>query len=118
LLPLFLLPLLAAATGAGLILSVLQLRYRDIFFLMQFVMQMGLLVTPVWFPLEALPGPLRWAVACNPMTGVVQGFRWAAVGGPAPPIGVMATSSIAAAALLLYGLIFFRERQETVADYV
>lgn len=117
-LPLFLLPLLAAATGAGLILSVLQLRYRDVFFLMQFFMQMGLLVTPVWFPLEALPPALRWLVACNPMTGVVQGFRWAALKAPAPSVSVLAVSSAAAAVLLLAGLLFFRKRQETIADYV
>ena len=117
-LPLFLAPLLAAATGAGLVLCVLQLRYRDVFFLMQFLMQMGLLVTPVWFPLEALPAGLRWAVACNPMTAVVQGFRWAAFDAPAPSLAVVTLSTAVSAAVLLAGLMFFRSRQEVIADYV
>jgi lipopolysaccharide transport system permease protein len=116
--PLLLLPLLACALGGGMILSVLQLRYRDIFFLMQFLIQMGLLVTPVWFPLEALPAPLQWAIAANPMTGVVQGFRWAVLGAPAPPASVAAVSSLAAFVILGCALVFFRKRQETIADYV
>jgi lipopolysaccharide transport system permease protein len=117
-LPLFLLPLLAVSLGGGLILSVLHLRYRDVFFLMQFFIQLGLLVTPIWYPLEALPESLRWAIACNPMTAVVQGFRWAALGAPPPSAGVLGISTGTAAVALLAGLHFFRKRQETAADYV
>jgi lipopolysaccharide transport system permease protein len=116
--PLFLAPLLSAALGGGLFLSVLQLRYRDILFLLQFVVQLGLLVTPVWFPLEALPKPIQWAIACNPMTAVIQGFRWAAFHAPPPSLTVLASSSITSLALLAAGVCFFRSRQETIADYV
>ena len=117
-LPLFLLPLLSVSLGGGLILSVLHLRYRDVFFLMQFFIQLGLLVTPIWFPLEALPQSLRWAIACNPMTAVVQGFRWAVFSSPPPALPVLAISTATAAVTLLTGLYIFRKRQETAADYV
>jgi lipopolysaccharide transport system permease protein len=118
LLPLFFIPLIAAALGGGLFLSMAQVRYRDIFFLEQFAIQLGLLVTPVWFPLNALPGPVRWAIAFNPMTAVVQGFRWAVLGVDAPSPEVLAASCATAAIWLLAGLHFFRRRQEMVADHV
>jgi lipopolysaccharide transport system permease protein len=118
LLPLFFVPLIVASLGAGLILAMVQVRYRDVFFLMQFGIQLGLLVTPVWFPLSALHGPARWVVALNPMTAVVQGFRWAVFGIDAPSPDVVAISGITTAALLWVGLQYFRARQETVADHV
>jgi len=118
LLPLFFFPLIAAALGAGLFLSVAQVRYRDVFFLTQFAIQLGLLVTPVWFPLKALPEPVRWAMALNPMTAVVQGFRWSVLGVDAPSPEVIAVSCATAAVWVVFGLHFFRRRQEMVADYV
>ncbi|MGA2436291.1 MAG: ABC transporter permease [Bryobacteraceae bacterium] len=118
LLPLFFIPLLAAALGGGLFLAVAQVPYRDVFFLAQFGIQLGLLVTPVWFPLSALPEPIRFAIALNPMTAVVQGFRWTVLGVDAPAAGVLAASCTTAAIWLAGGLYFFRKRQETVADYV
>jgi lipopolysaccharide transport system permease protein len=117
-LPFCIAPLLMVAVGAGLSLSVLQVRYRDVVFLMQFFIQLGLLITPVWFPLDALPAPLRWAVAVNPMTAVVLGFRWAVLGAAAPSFAIVAASSISALGILMGGLHFFRKRQDTVADYV
>lgn len=118
LLPLFFVPLIAAALGAGLFLSMAHVRYRDVFFLAQFVIQLGLLVTPVWFPLKALPDSIRWAMALNPMTAVVQGFRWSVLGVDAPSPGVLAASCVAAAVWVVAGLRFFGKRQEMVADYV
>jgi lipopolysaccharide transport system permease protein len=118
LLPLFFAPLIAAALGAGLFLSILHVRYRDVFFLAQFAIQLGLLVTPVWYPLSALPTPLRWALAFNPMTAVVQGFRWSVLGVDKPSPAVLLLSSMTAALWMAAGLHVFRKRQETVADHV
>lgn len=117
-LPALLAPLLLVAFGGGLILSTLQVRYRDIFYLVQFGLQMGLLVTPVWFPLSAMPERTRWLLALNPMAGIVQGFRWAVLGLEPPAPGVMAVSVVASLVLLIAGLVVFRARQATVADYV
>lgn len=118
LLPLFFVPLLVATLGCGLILSILQVRYRDVFFLVQFALQLGLLVTPVWFPLSALPERTRWLLALNPMTAVVQGFRWAVLGLEPPSLAILAVCLVMSAAVLGIGLAFFRARQSTVADHV
>jgi lipopolysaccharide transport system permease protein len=118
LLPAFVAPLLMAAAGAGLALAILQVRYRDVFFLSQFAVQLGLLVTPVWFPLGALPQSIRWVIALNPMTAVVEGFRWSLLGVDAPSAGVVALSALSSGSLLLIGLHLFRTRHETVSDYV
>ena len=117
-LPLFFVPLVVGSLGTGLLLSLLQVRYRDVFFVLQFGIQLGMLVTPVWFPLEALPPSVRWAVALNPMTAVVQGFRWALIGVTPPKPEVLASSALSCTVLLLAGLLFFRQRQETIADHV
>jgi lipopolysaccharide transport system permease protein len=118
LLPLFCIPMLAAAVGAGLILSMAQVPYRDVFFLSQFVLQLGLLATPVWYSLDVLSPLQRFIVALNPMTAVVQGFRWSVLGVDAPAPDVLALSIVTSAALLLCGLHYFRQRQGTVADHV
>jgi lipopolysaccharide transport system permease protein len=117
-LPLFLLLLAIACLGGGLLLATAQVRYRDVLFLAQYSLQLGLMVTPVWFSLNVLPASLRWAVAVNPMAAVVQGFRWSVLGVDAPSVSVVLTSPITAIALLLLGLFYFSRRQETVADFV
>jgi lipopolysaccharide transport system permease protein len=118
LLPLFLLMLIAIALGTGLVLATAQVRYRDVLFLAQYGLQLGLIVTPIWFSLNALPPQWRWVVALNPMALVVQGFRWSVLGVDAPSPWVIVTSGSVTAGLLLLGLLYFGRRQETVPDYV
>ncbi len=117
-LPFFLLVLMASSFGAGLILSMAQVRYRDVLFAAQYAMQLGLLVTPVWFSLNALPPTLRWVVGLNPMAAVVEGFRWAILGVDRPTAAVVATSAGVSLLLVWVGLWYFGRRHETVADYV
>ncbi len=95
-----------------------QVRYRDVLFAAQYAMQLGLLVTPVWFSLNALPPSLRWVVGLNPMAAVVQGFRWAILGVDRPTAAVVATSAGVSLLLVWVGLWYFGSRHETVADYV
>ncbi len=118
LLPLFLLLLATASFGVGVLLAMAHVRYRDVFFVAQYGLQLGLLVTPVWFSLGALPLSLRWIVALNPMAAVVQGFRWAVLGVDAPSATVLAVSGSVSVGVLLLGLRYFSRRQEVVADYV
>ncbi len=118
LLPLFLILLAVASFGIGLLLGMAHVRYRDVLFVAQYGLQLGLLVTPVWFSLGALPESVRWLVALNPMAAVVQGFRWAVLGVDPPSMTVIAVSGGVAMALLGIGLRYFSRRQEIVADYV
>jgi lipopolysaccharide transport system permease protein len=117
-LPVFLLLALATALGAGLWCSALNVRYRDVQYVLPFVMQALLLASPVAYSATLITNPwLRMVYALNPMAGVIQGFRWAFLGSPAP--GAMIWSSMAVTAVLLAtGLVFFKRMEASFADVI
>ena len=117
-LPIFFLLLFISCFGLGLILAMTQVRYRDVLFAAQYALQIGLMVTPVWFSLNALPPSFRWVVGLNPMAGVVEGFRWALLAVDKPSVEVLVSSFAVSFVLLVAGLWYFGRRQETLADYV
>lgn len=115
---------LVTAVGAGLWLSALNVKYRDVRFVVPFLIQMWLFVTPVIYPssevvprLEAagLPG---WLIGLNPMTGAVEAFRWATLGLDTEPWALVAVSSVVAALLLVSGAVYFRSVERFFADVV
>ncbi len=115
---------LVTAVGAGLWLSALNVKYRDVRFVVPFLIQMWLFVTPVIYPsseviprLEAvgLPG---WLLGLNPMAGAVEAFRWATLGVHTNPWNLVAASSVAAVILLVTGAIYFRSVERFFADVV
>jgi len=121
-LPLFLLLAVLTALGFGLWLSALNVRYRDVNYLLPFLVQIWMFLTPVIYPSTIIPEPFRWLLALNPMTGVVAGFRWALLGeylADAQPPGPLFAVSVAVALLVLAsGLVFFRRTERTFADIV
>jgi lipopolysaccharide transport system permease protein len=118
LVPLFLLVALLTALAAGLWLSALNVRYRDIGYTMPFVIQVWMFLSPVVYPVSIVPQKWRLLYSLNPMVGVIEGFRWALLGKHSPDFGVMAVSTGAVFILLLGGLIFFKNMEETFADVV
>ncbi len=120
-LPLFLLLALVTALGIGLWLSALNVIYRDIGYTLPFLTQLWFFVTPIVFPLskavERYPD-WEWLFAINPMTGVVEGFRWALLGMDRPDFGLMAVSSGIAVLIMVSGLFYFRRMERTFADTV
>lgn len=117
-LPVFLLLALAAALVLGLWLAGLTVRYRDIPFALPFVLQVWMYATPVIYPTSLVPERFRWLIALNPLTAVVDGSRWAMLGG-APPGGVSLAASIGVVAVALAGGVFvFRRSERTFADRV
>ncbi len=122
LLPLFLLLAMFTAFGFGLWLSALNVRYRDVNWLMPFVIQVWMYLTPVVYSSSLLPERFRPYLALNPMTGVVEGFRWALFGesmGSAAPGGMLFLISIfITLVVLLSGLIYFRRTERTFADVI
>lgn len=124
LLPLFLLLALITALGFGLWLSALNVRYRDIKQLIPFIVQIWMYLTPVIYPVDLLPAPLRPLLALNPMTGVVSGFRWAVLGDAATATGLeapgllFALSVVMAVVVLVGGLFYFRSTERTFADII
>ncbi len=116
--PLLLALALVTALGAALWLSALNVRYRDVQYLVPFLAQMWLFVTPVAYPSSLVPEPWRTVYGLNPMAGVVEGFRWALLGTTTAPGSMVLVSSIAAIALFVGGAYFFRRMESSFADTV
>jgi lipopolysaccharide transport system permease protein len=118
LLPLFIVFAVASALSVGLWLAALNVQYRDVRYTVPFLAQMWLFLTPIAYPSSLVPAEYRVLYGLNPMTGVVEGFRWAIVGGPAPDGGMMAASIAMASVLLIGGLFYFRRLEIKFADVV
>jgi lipopolysaccharide transport system permease protein len=117
LLPAFLLLAVTTALGVGLWLSALNVKYRDVRYVVPFINQFWLFATPVAYPSSLLHEPWHTLYGLNPMVGVVEGFRWALIGAP-PPGPLVGVSALISLLLLLSGLLYFRRMEETVADVV
>ncbi len=118
-LPLFLLLALTTALGVGLWLSALNVAYRDIGYVTPFLVQAWLYASPVVYSVSIIPeGWARVAYGLNPMAGVVQGFRWAILGGDPPAAGLLALSVGVAILFLITGAMYFRRTERTFADVV
>lgn len=117
-LPLFLLLALIASLGVGLWLSALNVEYRDVRYVVPFITQFWLFVTPIAYPSSLLSEPWRTLYGLNPMVGVVEGFRWALLGTKTAPGPIIAVSSVAALLILITGAFYFRRMEKTFADIV
>ena len=119
LLPVFTAVAAACAFGASLWLSALNVKYRDVKYIVPFLVQAGLYVSPVGFMSAIVPEGWRFWYHLNPMVGVIDGFRWAVLG-PAfrPDWGGFALSMGIVAALLVSGLFYFRKTERTFADVI
>ncbi len=117
-LPFFLLLALVAALGVGLWFSSLNVRYRDVRYVLPFLTQFWLFATPVAYSSALLSPPWRTLYGLNPMVGVVDGFRWALLGSAREPGAMVLVSTIAALSLLLGGAYYFRRMEKTFADMV
>ncbi|MBI3090860.1 MAG: ABC transporter permease [Candidatus Tectomicrobia bacterium] len=118
LLPAFVLLMLVTSLGVGFWLSALNLEYRDVAYVVPFLTQFWLFLTPVVYPSSMIPDYWRPLFGLNPMTGVVEGFRWALLGigdGPSPMLLISAAFSVC---LFLSGIIWFRYRERTFVDAV
>jgi lipopolysaccharide transport system permease protein len=117
-LPAFLLLALVAAIGVGLWFAALNVRFRDVQYVMPFLIQLWLFASPVAYSASMIHSPLARAVyALNPMAGVIQGFRWALLGSTAP-FDFIWPSVAVAAVLLVSGVIFFKRMENTFADVI
>ena len=120
-LPAFLLLAMATALGFGLWLGALNVRYRDVNYLVPFLVQIWMYVTPVIYSVTLIPERYRWLLALNPMTGVVEGFRWALLGGvmeAEPPGALFVVSVVITLVVLVSGAVFFRSTERTFADII
>src|SRR5438445_2018158 len=117
-LPLFLLLAVATALGVGLWLSALNALYRDVRYVIGFLVQFWMLASPVAYPSSIVPHRWRWLYGLNPMAGVIEGFRWALTGHGQPPGVLLAASAGAVFVVLLGGFAYFHKMETTIADVV
>jgi lipopolysaccharide transport system permease protein len=117
-LPLLIAMVAATALGAGAALSAINVRYRDVRYIVPFGIQMWLFLSPVVYSSNELGEPWRLLSALNPMTGVVEGFRWAVLDTGSAPLDLMAISAVAAAVLLVAGLAYFDRVERAFADLI
>ena len=119
LLPGFVILAIASALGPALIMASLNVRYRDFRFIVPFVVQFGLYVSPVGFSSSVIPDKWRLLYSMNPVVGVVDGFRWCLLGGEADLyLPGFALSLVVAAGFLWAGIRLFRATEKTFADLV
>lgn len=118
-LPLFILIAFAAAIGAGLWLAALNVKYRDFRYVVPFIIQFGLYISPVGFSSSIVPEQWRLLYSINPMVGVIDGFRWAILGGQAAIYwpGFLLSLGLVVA-LLFSGINYFRAYERSFADVI
>jgi lipopolysaccharide transport system permease protein len=117
-LPFFVLLAIATSLSVGLWLSALNVRYRDVRYIIPFLTQLWLFVTPVAYPASLVPEQWRFLYGLNPMAGVVEGFRWALLGTQSTVGPLVLLSSLVVSVLLVTGLLYFRRMERTFADIV
>jgi lipopolysaccharide transport system permease protein len=118
-LPLFILIAFAAAMGTGLWTAALNVKYRDFRYIIPFVVQFGLYVSPVGFSSAIVPEQWRLLYSLNPMVGVIDGFRWAILGGHSQLYWPgLVLSLFLVLAILATGIVYFRKTEKTFADVI
>ncbi|OAI50968.1 phosphate ABC transporter permease [Planctomycetaceae bacterium SCGC AG-212-F19] len=118
-LPLLVGATLLAALGPGLCLCALNVRFRDVRYVVPFVIQFGVYLSPVGFNSNLIPPEYQTLYALNPMVGVIDGFRWSVSGGATPFAPLAFALSLATSALFLtLGVIYFRKMERTFADVI
>ena len=119
LLPLFIILALLASLGPGLWITALNVKYRDFRYIIPFVVQFGLYVSPVGFSSKVVPEQWRMLYNLNPMVGVIDGFRWCILGGNSPIYMPGFLLSLAIIAFFLWlGVSRFRKMEKTFADLI
>jgi lipopolysaccharide transport system permease protein len=118
-LPAFLLLALVTALGVGLWLTAMNVQFRDVSYLVPFLTQAWMYATPIVYPASLIENAtLKMLYGINPMSGVVEGFRWALLGTDNAPGPMIIVSSLMALILLLSGAFYFRRMEKTFADVV
>jgi len=117
-LPAFTLLAVLTALGVGLWLSALNALYRDVRYILPFLVQFWMFASPVAYPSSLVPAKWRGLYGLNPMAGVIEGFRWALTGQGQPPGVLMAASAAAVGLLVLGGLIYYHAVEGKIADVV
>jgi lipopolysaccharide transport system permease protein len=116
--PIVLLLTMLTALGAGLFLSAINVRYRDVPYTLPYLIMMWTFLSPVYYTNHGLPHRWQLLASLNPMAGVLGSFRWAVIGAPLPPISQLGTSLAMMVATLAVGLVVFKRQEPRFADNI
>ena len=116
--PLFMLLAVVTVLGFGLLLSAINVRYRDVRYMIPVFLQVLPLLSGVMFAIDQIPEKWQWILSFNPMSAVISGWRWAMLDAAAPDPGMLAVSVSVAIALFLVGLAVFRASEPGFADTI
>jgi lipopolysaccharide transport system permease protein len=118
-LPLFVVLTFALALGLGLLLAALNVKYRDFRYVVPFIVQFGVFISPIAFTTANVPERWRAVYAMNPLVGIIDGFRWCILGGRTPlDLHAVALSAVLTVAFLLLGIWYFRRMERSFADVI
>ena len=117
--PLWMLLAVSFGLGVGFAAGAYVVRYRDVGFVLPVILQFALYVSPVAYTLDNVPdGFARTLFSLNPLVGIIEGFRWAMLGTPAPSAGLVVYSVVVTLVVLVVGLVVFTERERKFADVI
>lgn len=116
--PIMLILTVAAAAGMGIWLSAMNVKYRDFRYVIPFLTQFWMFLSPVVYPASLIPDKWRLLYAINPLTGAVEGFRWALLGTSVNPWPLVGLSTLSAGIILVGGIIYFRKTERFFADLI
>ena len=117
-LPLFVILVVMVAFGVSLWLAAFNVLYRDVRYVLPFLTQIWMFATPIIYPVSVVPDGWRLLYSLNPMVGVVEGFRWALLGGSSGMDAMFGLSALVIAAVLGGGVLYFQSMQQTFADVI
>ncbi len=118
-LPLFVVMTFALSLGSGLLLAALNVKYRDFRYIVPFIVQFGLLISPIAFLTANVPERWRTVFALNPMVGIIDGFRWSILGtGTSLDLVIVGLSATMTVGFVLAGTGYFRRTERTFADVI
>jgi lipopolysaccharide transport system permease protein len=117
-LPFFLLFAFIAALSVGLWLSALNVEFRDVFYIVPFLVQAGQYISPVAYSSSIIPGRWKLVYSLNPIAGVIDGFRWSILGTAAPNWVGICISGVSVLIIFVTGLFYFRKMEKTFADII
>jgi lipopolysaccharide transport system permease protein len=116
-LPFMTLLAMVGALGLGTFLAALNVRYRDVRYVIPFLVQLLMFTSPVLYTNTLIPSELRGLYALNPMVGTIEGFRWAVSGGPRPD-GLIVASVATSLVLLVVGIVYFARTERSFSDVI
>ena len=116
-LPLFLMMTFVFAFGLGVYLTALNVKYRDFKYIIPFVVQFGIYISPVGFSSTIVPEKYRLLYSLNPMVGIIDGFRWCIIGTPVDPYAILISVAVSIVFLFI-GIRYFRKTEKTFADII